>query len=141
MPGRRRFPPCGQPDVRPPLPAHPPTTYCPKTPYIRKEEKIPSGEEGEVALCPMALRPGRVLPRRLSLATVRCQSIYIVPPSPSGGTAGQRGDELTKAGNARWASLGSHHLPDDAGDPEQDADRHIFSSSAFLSPARPWLKP
>ena len=92
----------------------------------------------------LALRPAWVLAAKKTLtdagATVRCQSIYIVAPAQVGQP--DRGwDELTKAGNARWASLGSHHLPDDAGDPEQDADRHIFSTSAFLSPARPWLKP
>ena len=67
-------------------------------------------------------------------------NLYCATP-PQVGQPDRGGDELTKAGNARWASLGSHHLPDDAGDPEQDADRNIFSSSAFLSPARPWLKP
>ena len=134
MPGRRRFPPCGQPDVRPPLPAHPPTTYCPKTPYIRKEEKIPSGEEGEVALCPMALRPARVLPRRLSLATVRCQSIYIVPPSSSGGTAGQRGGRVDKGGECE-----GHHW----GATTFQMMREILNKmrTGIFSPAAPFCPP
>ena len=60
MPGRRRVPPCGQPGVRPPLPAPTRTTYCPKSPYIRRQEKKcrhlareggkEGGREGEAAL-------------------------------------------------------------------------------------------
>ena len=89
MPGRRRVPPCGQPGVRPPLPAPTRTTYCPKSPYIRRQEKKmpPSGEgggrEGRRLHCGDGIEaePGCQEDSHCRVpATVRCQSIYIVPP-------------------------------------------------------------
>ena len=78
----------------------------------------------------LALRPAWVLAAKKTLtgagATVRCQSIYIVAPAQVGQPDRGR-DELTKAGNAR--GITEQRLPDDAGDPQGDAGRHIFSSS------------
>ena len=123
MPGRRQVPPCGHRDVRPPLPAHTGTTYCPNEPIHSQGEK-------KYLMCRTIWRVGmvmlqhcvdgieadcRVLPRRVSLVS-RCHTLLPVnlycatPPQVIAVTAGILTKAYVTIMNCWWLG-GRRHWP------------------------------
>ena len=110
----------------------------PTSPYIRRGRKNTIWRVGMVMLqhCVDGIEADcRVLPRRVSLVS-RCHTLlpvnlYCATP-PQVGQPDRGGDELTKAGNAR--GIAGEPLPDDAGDPGEDAAAYFLHHQQLFCP-------